>query len=116
MLKKLLVAAALLIAPAAHAQTWYVEDNYQHQCAVFAWNGLTTPYEVIAWVNANGGIATHENVPMPPKKEHASGSTVEIVDIHPGAEPEFMIPFFSSVDDCMTYARSEKAQKDNAPL
>jgi len=106
MLKKILVAAALLIAPAAHAQTWYVEDNYQHQCAVFAWNGLTTPYEVIAWVNANGGIATHENVPMPPRKEHASGSTVEIVDIHPGAEHEFLIPFFSSVDDCMTYVMS----------
>jgi len=106
MLKKLLVTAALLIAPAAHAQTWYAEDNFQHQCAVFSWNGLTTPYEVIAWVNANGGLATHENVPMPPRKEHTSGSIIEIVDIRPGAGHEFVIPFFSSVDDCMAYVMS----------
>jgi len=110
MLKKLLMAAAFLAAPAAHAQTWFAIDNDQGQCEVFAWEGMTSPFEVMAWVNANGGQATSQVVPLPPTKDNPTGSNVQIVDIRPGEGQEFTIPFFSSADDCMLYAEKKRLQ------
>lgn len=101
MLKSIILAGALLIAPAAQARDWYSVDKTQGLCSVFNFDGMTSPAQIMSWSNENGAEVNYTQL----FSHHGNIMGYEVnIDAHDGKP--FSLVFFSQESDCEKFLKA----------